>query len=539
MIDQKTIIAPKATVGTSIRKIGLPVILARSSFVGLRRRFGGTRGQADDALTHRHGFVDVPGLQDAADDDQRPGDGADGHIGLDLGQGRLHRLAVEPGGALDQAGYLEADHHQQEADRDQPELDFGQAGVIDAPPHDDGDDVIDGPHGHEGEGAEQRQVRVTGDPVGEVDQAVEAQDRLERPLDAGDEVEDRADDHELQGQALVDLAPLTPHRQPDISQEGKDRDKEAQAAEHGEGLQPAGGRGAQDMVLADQAVEESQAPEADQGQQVAVEGRADNDRDNIVGDGHAAGGKPVAEHVVPVEPLPDHVVDPLQAAGREARPVSLPGPDLVEDRLPHHIADEVEGGHPDHSAHDIPEADEQLLFLAGQNGPEDIIAGAQHPDHDHDVERPDQLGIFAALGHAVQQGNDGADAENVPEDHHDIAQHLAVQLGAAQFGHNVKEGPDLGHAQPEEEHAIGVQLAHAAEFQPGDTGEGIRAEHLDGGDQADQVGDRQPENGRQKPVARGAVLGGKDPAGGGQNILEVSAHAGSLQGVRIMGISAE
>src|SRR4051812_49426050 len=100
------------------------------------------------------------------------------------------------------------------------------------------------------------------DPVGEVDQAIEALDGLHWALNARHEVEDRPNYHKLERQALVNLSPVTSHRQPDIRQEREHRDKEAKRSDNGQRLKPAGCRRLQDMVLPDQPVEEGDRPES-------------------------------------------------------------------------------------------------------------------------------------------------------------------------------------------------------------------------------------------------------------------------------------
>src|SRR4051812_18539263 len=109
------------------------------------------------------------------------------------------------------------------------------------------------------------------------------------------------------------------------------------------------------MVLAHETVEEGDRPEPDQAQEVAVYRRPDNDGNHVVNYRHSGGREPVAEDVVPVEPLPGHVVNPCKAAGRETREVRIITGE--EDGLPHHIPGEIEHRHPYHRPHDVPEGD--------------------------------------------------------------------------------------------------------------------------------------------------------------------------------------
>ncbi len=131
-----------------------------------------------------------------------------------------------PAGALDLTGDLQTDEKAQEAKRHQPELCFRQLHAINAPPQRDGNDIVTCPHQDEGEGPQQRQMRMPNDPLGEMDQSVEALRRLEWPLDTGNEIEDHPGDDELQRHAFIDLLPVAAHRHEDVRDERQHRNEE-------------------------------------------------------------------------------------------------------------------------------------------------------------------------------------------------------------------------------------------------------------------------------------------------------------------------
>ena len=123
----------------------------------------------------------------------------------------------------------------------------------------------------EGDEAEQREVRVRDRPVGEVDELVEAAQRLERSLDADRDVEGGAGQGEAQRNRGVGHAPRAAHRHEHVHDEGAHRDEQADRADDRDGLEPLRNRRAQDVVRADGGVEERDAPEGDERQRVAVD----------------------------------------------------------------------------------------------------------------------------------------------------------------------------------------------------------------------------------------------------------------------------
>jgi hypothetical protein len=89
------------------------------------------------------------------------------------------------------------------------------------------DDVVGGPPHREGHESQQRHVRVSDAPVGEVDVLVEAPERLQRALDAHRYVPERPSQREPQGNRVIRGSPRPSDGHEDVHDERHHGDEQA------------------------------------------------------------------------------------------------------------------------------------------------------------------------------------------------------------------------------------------------------------------------------------------------------------------------
>ena len=116
---------------------------------------------------------DVDDLDDPGDNDHRAEDPARDEVGVHLREDVHLGNTLLPLESLLEAGEREHAEEAGEADGHEPVHPLAQAPAPDGPRVHLGDDVVDHPHPEDREGAEQRQMCVSDDEVGEVRQPVE------------------------------------------------------------------------------------------------------------------------------------------------------------------------------------------------------------------------------------------------------------------------------------------------------------------------------------------------------------------------------
>ena len=245
--------------------------------------------------------------------------------------------------------------------------------------------------------------------------------------------------------------PRSPQGHEDVDGEGEHGDEHAHRRDHGNGLEPLGDRGLQNVVGPHGRVEERERPEGDQRQRVAVERPLDLLGDDVVHERDRAGREPQTQDVMAVEPRPDSVVEPGERAG---------------GRSPDDVADGIDDGEPDERAHDVPQADVQVLGRPRSDGAEEVVRGEQQHHHEGDVDRPGEFGIFARLCVAQEDAHEARGQRQVPENHDDVPQTLRVDVRLGQPRHDVVPARHHGHRQPPERKPVHVHLPDTREHQP-------------------------------------------------------------------------
>ncbi len=198
-------------------------------------------------------------------------------------------------------------------------------------------------------------------------------------------------------------------------------------------------------------VERRDRPEVQMADLVAVQRVARHLGNDVVGDCRRHRGDPQTEDVVSVPP--GHVGLSETGNREEIR----------------HRADEVAQQDKEQGGAKEPQGDVQSLGLAHDHGHPDVDRQRRKHEEEYvSVDRPDQILILAAGGHAVDQREEHRDHADVPRPAVPHAELLAPQLGLAQSRRHVAHSAGKGHGDPTEDDEVHVHWADAPEVQPGD-----------------------------------------------------------------------
>ena len=169
-------------------------------------------------------------------------------------------------------------------------------------------------------------------------------------LYARDEVKKVPHDQKANRGAVIVFVPLPLHGGKEVSDNGPYGDKEPYREDDGDRLQPLGDWTVNHMVRAYPSIEEGNAPKANHGKAVAIDGRMHEFGEKIVNGGEAHWGEDEPHEVMDVKPTDVHSRDSIWD--------EVESPKACEDG---------EGG-PQQGAHDIPKGDIHLFVPAMCNG---------------------------------------------------------------------------------------------------------------------------------------------------------------------------
>ena len=251
-------------------------------------------------------------------------------------------------------------------------------------------------------------------------------------------------------------------------------------------------------MIADARVEERHPPEADQRERVAVQRRIRHSRDDVVRESEQHRRQPEPEQVVRVPPVEDRVGEARVERARRRAPDVARVPDDVPDRVvrrqPQRARNEEPDRHVDGS--DRPDRDRR----------EDVDDVQAPDDVQGDVDGPDELAVLAALDVTRQEADHAEQVHEVPRPGADDPEPLAPHPARPdEPGEHVEKRPEVHHRQPGEDHAVHVARTDAGERQERDAAERLRRDEFGCEHEPEEIHDRQPDDRRQDPVARGAV----------------------------------
>ena len=206
-----------------------------------------------------------------------------------------------PAEALHQARRRQVDEHQRRARRRQPVVEREQPRRRPRPAHGARPEVDEQPHDPEAEHAEHHQVGVPHDPVGEVDDLLERERRLERALEAGDDVEDHAREEPADRQVAAHRVGAAAQRHEEVHDHREHHHLDGDRRHHGAVLRVHRDGAEQEVVDALQRIEEGEAPEADQRQRMAPDRLPQEQRHEVVHQPPAERRDEEADEVVDVE----------------------------------------------------------------------------------------------------------------------------------------------------------------------------------------------------------------------------------------------
>ena len=234
-----------------------------------------------------------------------------------------------------------------------------------------------------------------------MDELADDPDRLGRALDRLKTVEGNAEDEELGQIVGPHLPPVGAHGVVPVHDGAPGGSDEEDREDDGEGLNPVGEGGIDEVVGPRPEVGEDEGPEGYDRESVAEDGQTRRLRQKVVEHGEDGRTEDKADDVVSVPPLDVGAVDAGEDAVR-----------LEEARRHRQVVDDVKDGDGDNGGDDIPERDVHLLFPAFDNGAEDVDGEDDPEDDDAHVEGPLQLGVLQGLVHpgeeAQRRQGDGA-----------------------------------------------------------------------------------------------------------------------------------
>ena len=339
---------------------------------------------------------------------------------------------------------------------------------------------------------EHGQVRVPHHPVGEVHGLVDRHLRLQRSLEADDQVEVGAGGHEAQAR-IPGNHPRAPQRQQQVGHH--DDHVHAEQRRGGDGRQLCRHRDHREHVVvrAVQWIQEEQQPEAEHRQEVAVYRPPRRGGDHEVDDGQRQRRHEQSHGVV----------NPEAAERRAARP---------RNELRYDVAHRIGQQREDQAADDVPARHVKVFEPAREERREELHRRHQQ-GHDYDgVNDQRELGPFERLAHARQHQHPAWQHDReIPQREQPAAQPRARHRAAAQDRHGVVQEREERVPQPAEHDALSVGIAQAPPTEPGRARAEIRIQQLERDDDAE--GDRE-EQGHQSGDPVRVHQGGVDPGHG-------------------------
>ena len=118
---------------------------------------------------------------------------------------------------------------------------------------------------------EHSEMGMGDDPVIQVGDLLHCREGLERSLDAGQDIPDQPGHNELSPDVRMDVSQPPAHGQPEIDEDGHNRDEHPDTAGNGQNLQPGGDGSLQQVMGADMSIDHEKRPKSDQGEGMAVE----------------------------------------------------------------------------------------------------------------------------------------------------------------------------------------------------------------------------------------------------------------------------
>ena len=326
-------------------------------------------------------------------------------------------------------------------------------------------------------------MRVSDHPVVEMRQSLDVGQRLERPLDAGEQVPDGPRENELPRDLRMDVPQPPSHREPQIDQHRHHRNDHPDAPGDCHNLQPRRSGRLKQVMGADMGIHDQNRPEPDEGQGVAVQRGPAHDGDHVIGHGHGEGREEEPQDVVPVEPCEDRV--------RHARY----GPRF---RVPDRISEKIREKSKDERPENVPHGHVQKMLFAVQHGHQKIVENQGQHNQNTDIDRPDEFRVFPVLRVPHGQRDDPGGQGQVPEPDAELPDLFAVQGRPHERGHEVMSRSQKGRPGETEHDQPRMDLPDAPEDEPGDIPQQIRRYEFNPPRKSRQCPDEHPKRRAQK-----------------------------------------
>ena len=428
------------------------------------------------------GHRDVDEEAEQPDEHERAGEDADDPEGdreLDRVLPGHQRRPRQP---LERAGGDQVGRHHRDAHRREPVVPAEQPLAVPGRVQDAREEVDHHPQEPRAEDAEHDHVSMADDPVGEVDEGLEGERRLERALEAGEEVEDHAGVEPADGQVVGQRPGRTLEGGEEVDDDGRDHHLHRDRRDHRPVLEEHRDRRVEEVVDAVQRVEERQSPEPDEREPVAPDRLLEQDGHEVV---HHAPAQRRDEQA-------DEVVDE-QAA-------DCAGAGAGDEVLRHEVAHRVDHEGPDEGGHEVPVGDVHRP-LDAEDGRHEVDRHQQQADLRQGVDPDGRLAPLQPLGLAEEDADGRREHDELPGGEDEVGEPLVEHRAERQPGHDPVEHAEEAVGEEAIGDRVGVDHPPAAGRQEFLPVERVVADELEPHQEAAQHRDEhERERGQEVPL---------------------------------------
>ena len=325
-------------------------------------------------------------------------------------------------------------------------------------------------------------MRVRDGDVCEVREAVHFAERHEHTLQRHQRVRHGAEHDETQRRTVAQRRESLVERQVLVHTDRDHRNDHQPTRDNRRRDHPGRQRTADQMVHSVQTVEESERPEAEQRQLVAVDRSSENFRNEVVRRSKADRREPETERVVRVKPVHRRALD-------------------ARIRWP--VANHEDDRKPDERGHDVPHADIQMLDFAHDNRRQQAQSHQTATDHNKRVGPVARhLKPLEAIAVSGQNADDAQHHADVPEIQTGFGGLRHAQLGVYQPRNDPHADAEHRTARPTVRHRVQMGGANAPECQCRVAHQPIGGMQFDAGNKAKYRTNQQPDHGECKRADR-------------------------------------
>src|SRR3990172_6448388 len=322
------------------------------------------------------------------------------------------------------------------------------------------DDVIHRTEKNHGEKSVHAEVRMSYRVMREVSDFLKGPDRFQRSLKTHCRVAHGTDNNKPKRRAVAEHPEVIDGRQVMIDGDGHDGDHHHDTGHNGDRDEPCRKRPADKMMNPVPVIKESEGPEPDEPQIVAVDWPGDNLWDKVICTCQADGCEPGGKRVMSVPPIHGGLYD------------ALINPEICHD---------IEKGKPEERGHNIPKADVQMIHISLAESLSDGCSEHEEPGGNKSAGEGGEFKPFQSLAVSGKDRNGTGKNSNIPQNCGQVVQPAELQRGSTQpcsepdnhsrsrqGGPSVHDGVEVCRPDPSKRpHGVPAQPVGEVEFQRG------------------------------------------------------------------------